>query len=131
MKRIISLLLAILTVCTLTLSMSGCGGASKSDIVGVWNYVGENDTWTYTFEVGQLYLYIYEDGTGNWYGKRQYSKDEAYHMNGFEWEIEGEYFVKGSTKYTIDGNSLYDNQGKLAFTKVSNDTSVDIEITVN
>ena len=129
MKKIISLLLSMLTVCTLALGMSGCGGASESAVVGVWNYVGESNPGTESFVTGQLYLYVYKDGTGDTYGKPRSMEDKApYHMNSFEWHIDGEYFVRGTTKYTIDGDSMYNKQGKLVYTKVSNDTSGDIDI---
>ena len=76
-------------------------------------------------------MYVYEDGTGDAYAIRKIS-NEGEHFNSFEWEIDGEYFVKKSknfdtTKYTIDGDSMLDKQGKIVFTKVSDNTSVDIE----
>lgn len=116
MKRIISLLLAILTVCTLTIGMSGCGGASKSAVVGVWEYVGENkDVFDHT-----VYMYVYEDGTGEMFSDGK--------QGDLKWEIDGEYFVRDSeTKYTIKDNGLYDRQGNKEYEKISNDTSVDIE----
>ena len=123
MKKIVSLLLAVIAVFTISIGMSGCG-VSKSAVIGVWNYVGEPDPWTSMFETGELYLYVYKDGTGDSYGKKKY--ENASHMNSFEWHIEGEYFVRGTVKYTIEGNSMYDKQGKRVYVKVSNDTSVDL-----
>lgn len=74
-------------------------------------------------------MYVYKDGTGDSYGRtRSMYNSETSHFNSFEWHINGEYFVRDSTKYTVDGDSMYDSQGKLIYTKVSNDTSVDIDI---
>lgn len=142
MKRIISLLLSILTIFTLVFAVSGCtnsdgvvdGGLSSDDVVGVWRFVGEEDPWTQNFVYGQLYMYVYKDGTRDMYGKDRPGMNppkEPRHMNASEWHIEGDYFVVGEEiKYTMDGDSLYDKQEKLTYVKVSDDTSVDIEITI-
>ena len=122
MKKIISLLLAILTICTLVVGMSGCG-TNKSDVIGVWKFVGERRISTYNLDT--LHMYVYEDGTGDFYGE---INKRPLHADSFEWCIDGEYFVLSSrTKYTIDQNVMYDKQGKKEYEKVSNDTSVDIE----
>ena len=131
MKRIISLLLTILTVCTLTIGISGCGGASKSAVVGVWKFVGDGNQSTSPYDLNNLYLYIYKDGTGDSYGKpraNMNNDNEPFHANAFTWEIEGEYLAFETNKYTVDGNVLYDKQGKKTYEKVSDDTSVDIDI---
>jgi len=115
MKKFISLLLATLTTCIFVLGMSGCGGASKSAVVGVWECNIENP-------FKGSYLYVYDDGTGD-----IYLPSDTGHCNNFEWSIDGEQFViQEATKHTIDGNYMYDKQGKLAYTKVSNNTSIDI-----
>ena len=134
MKRIISLLLTILTVCTLTIGISGCGGASQSAVVGVWKKADDPDTKTTSFINDELYIYVYKDGTGDYYAKQaSVSNENAEHFNSFEWEIDGEYFVEklanySPSKYTINGDTMLDKQGKEIFTKVSDDTSIDIEI---
>ena len=125
MKKITSLFLAILMLCSLTISLSGCG-VSESAVVGVWES-------TYTdynaYEAYIANMYIYKDGTGDWYGI--FTRSE--HMNAFTWEIEGEYLVikdsDGSVeKYTVSGDALLDSQGKTSFNKISNDTSVDVPL---
>lgn len=128
MKKIISLLLAILTICTLAVGMSGCG-TNKSDVVGVWKFVGDGNQGTSAFDLDTLHMYIYEDGTGDFYGKNWGMVEiKTFHANSFDWSIDGEYFVLSSgTKYTIDQNVMYDKQGKKKYEKISNDTSVDIE----
>ena len=123
MKKVVSVLLAVIAVCTITIGMTGCG-VSKSAVVGVWHYVGEGDPWTANFASGKLYLYVYKDGTGDSYGKQENGNGQ--HVNSFEWRIEGEYFVRGTVKYTIEGDCMYDKQGKHVYTKISNDTSVDL-----
>ena len=125
MKRIISILLITFLICTLIFSMSSCSNISKQDAIGVWKFVGEGNKWTELF-TGDIYLYVYKDGTGDFYCKRL--REEADHTNAFEWSIDGEYFNMDGTKFTIEGDSMYDKQGKLDYTKVSNNTSQDMDI---
>ena len=117
MKKFYSLLLAILTVCTLVLGMCGCGSASNSAVVGVWkSELQEKET----------YMYVYKDGTGDFYQYIFPIDPKPEHCNAFEWKIEGEYFAFGVQKFTVDGDSMYNKQGKIAYTKVSNDPSKDL-----
>lgn len=125
MKKIASLSLAIFIACSLMLSLSGCG-VSESAVIGVWEST-HTDYNAYHPYIANMY--IYKDGTGDWYG----SFSGADHLNAFTWEIEGEYLVikdsDGSVdKYTVNGDELLDSRGKTSFNKISNDTSVDVPL---
>lgn len=124
MKKVISFVLALV----LCFGLCACSNNdTKEDniekaLVGVWKAT-----------VGP-YIYIYKDGTCDYYGRAGTS--EVLHYNAFIWEIEGDYIVMkhdiaGSSrieKYTLSGETLLDKQGKVYATKLSSDTSVDIQI---
>lgn len=123
MKKAISILLVLVLV----LSLWACGSnTSASDYIGVWQNKG-------AVLDGYQYIYVYRDGTGDYYGTGV-TGGKYHHFNPFVWKIEGEYFVKesdgshGTTiyKYTLEGDRLLDKQGKVAFIRVSQDTSVDL-----
>ena len=129
MKRITSLSLAILMVCSLILSLSGCG-VSESAVIGVWESTGEYDG-PYLF--AQVQLYVYKDGTCDYRGS--WGASEA-HGDKSTWEIDGDYLVitgpEGEVKkYTIQNNSLLDSQENVAYTKISDDPSVDAPLKTN
>ena len=122
MRKTISILLMLVII----LGICACSNQEtsiKEDVVGIWCY---DET---------SFIYIYKDGTGDRYGITSQG-ESAHHYNSFTWEIENEYIVitsslAGSTrvsKYTLDGNSLLDKQGKVYATKHSSDTSVDINL---
>jgi len=124
MKKTIAMLLAVIMIMGMCVSLSACGD-NKDDYVGVWKL---EDRGTY-------YMYIYKDGTGDYY-------NAGYDYPGHKapplvWEVEDGYLVitdsdvYGGTiikKYTLSGNQLLDKQGKVYATKYSSDTSVDVPI---
>ena len=123
MKKIISLLLAVVMIACVCLSFCACSSIRKSDVVGVWKTEMEHPSY-------MDFVYIYKDGTGDQYGK---AIDKVSHHNSFEWEIEGEYFCfhysYGKTeKYTVKDGKMYDRQGNLAFVFCTSDTSKDVLI---
>ena len=128
MKKVIVILIALI-IC---LSMCACSNQKtnimeenniKEDVVGIWY-----------LEMGSI-IYIYKDGTCDYYGRTS-PGGPFQHYNPFTWEVEGEYIVlkkdlagtASVSKYTLDGNTLLDKQGKLYATKHSSDTSVDINL---
>ena len=124
MKKTIAMLLAVIMIMSMCVSLSACGD-NKDDYVGVWKL---EDTETY-------YMYIYKDGTGDYY-------DAGYYNPGHKapplvWEIEDGYLVikesdatfgDSVTKFTLSGNQLLDKQGKVYATKYRSDTSVDVPV---
>ncbi|MBR3611274.1 MAG: hypothetical protein IKL57_07460 [Oscillospiraceae bacterium] len=136
MKKVSAFILAL----TVLFSFVGCGNTEKakneqekSSVVGIWQNTSEDlDGYMYN----KVYMYVYESKTGDAYFMRE-SDEHGNHWNSFVWDIEEEYFVKelsvfGSTsivKYKIGEDVLYDNQNNVAYVKVSDDPTVDIEIT--
>lgn len=118
MKKLLALILTFVFCCSLF-----CSCISKSAVIGVW----ENEDKYSDYR----YMYIYKDGTVD------FSFDSmgvsSSHSNSGTWRIEGDYLVLessfGSTgKYTVKGNSLYNSRDKLAYTKVSDDPTVDMDL---
>lgn len=138
-----AIIVLLFTVLLLTLGLSSCVNSNKSsnhsnednqdannyineitqtDVVGVWKSANSKNH----------YLYIYKDGTADYYTTLQADQDFMYHKRKFSWHIEGEYLATSETyKYRIDGDCLYDSQERLEFTKFSSDTTVDIEYEYN
>ena len=94
----------------------------RQQYIGIWKCEDENE-----------YIYVYENGDGDYYGNGL--KGGNYHYNHFNWEIEGQYFVKRNigahggeviNKYELDGECLLNGQGKVVFRKYSNDPTIDI-----
>jgi len=116
MKRIISILLALVMIMGMCISLSACGN-SKDDYVGVWEIVDSSN-----YYCGD-YIYIYMDGTGDYYVSYE-------HRGSFTWGVEDKYLVINEdddvVKYTLSGNQLLDKQGNAYATKYSNDTSKDL-----
>ena len=118
MKKIISLLLVILMTGVLLISVTGCNSSSK--VIGIWKDATSSE---------DKYRYFYSDGTGDIYMKWWGETD---HFNSYTWEISGDMvsciYDTSVVKYTIKDDCLYDKQGKLAYEKVQDDTSVDLVI---
>ena len=122
MKRILSLILALAMCLGLCAALTACSTKNDSSkYVGVWKYADRDE-----------YMYIYEDGTGDFYGS--WMSDG--HYNSFTWEVEGDYLVRHYTKssggaaiakYTLEDDCLLDSQKKIAFRKHSTDTTVDVK----
>ena len=118
-KKLVLLLSVVLVMCGL---LCACG--SNSNYVGVWKNP----------DGGNGYMYVYEDGTGDYYGKL--STGDITHFNAFAWEVKGGYLVMTSSiagsehtiKYKLDGTSLLDSQGKVRYELYEKDTSVDWEV---
>ena len=136
MKKVSAFILAL----TVLFSFVGCGNTEeakneqeKLSVVGIWQDAsGDFDGYMYN----KVYMYVYESKTGDEYFMREIFDEHGEHWNSFVWDIEEEYFVKeqsifGSTsivKYKIGEKALYDNQNNVAYVKVSDDPTVDIEI---
>lgn len=146
MKKIISLLLAILTVCTLALGMSGCG---SSEFTGT--YMRKNTsrlhyivcpegtgTWLHDDEIeGDATLVIESGGKGRYYFTAydaSYYGDNYIIMDGeIDWEVVDEYlYVSGTVyfkdesgksielnkQYTLEGKTLVDTESpSIRYTK--------------
>ena len=136
MKKFLALALVIIIL----ISFGGRGETEPEEpetpnVVGIWQCVSD---YAYDHIYNKLYYYVYADGTGDAYFTQDKNTIYGKHYNLFVWRIEDAYFVKESnfmgtsiTKYTIDGDKMYDKQNKLAFTKVSDDPTIDIEITAD
>lgn len=125
MKKAIALTLALI----LCLSLCACGGGNNEEkYVGIWKLVNVDE---------ERYLYIFEDGTGNSYGRSGFD-DEPSHVNGFIWYLEDDYFVIESStagnvsinKYSLSENglSLLNSQKKVWAEWYDADTSVDVPL---
>ena len=127
MKKTIAMLLAVIMIMSMCVSLSACGN-NKNDYVGVWKK--PSGYYDYKGDIIYNYMYIYKDGTGDFY-------HNGSHGSPFTWEVEDDYLVitdsniNGGTiikKYTLSGNQLLDKQGKVYATKYSSDTSVDVSL---
>lgn len=124
MKKLLALILAIIIL----ISFGGCAKENdEAQIIGVWLHLKSN--WD-----GDFYYYFYEDGTGDVYGTTA-TEEYPHHFNAFTWKIEDDYLVMESwgftysiSKYSMEDSEMYNNRNELAFTKVSDDPTVDIEI---
>ena len=125
MKKLI--VLGLVLVLCLGL-FAGCG--KKDDLIGVWLAEGRESNGK------EIYMYLYSDGTGDGYlfGYDFETLGDAWgHCNSCTWTVEKGYLVQEDAifssiiKYKISKNELYDSQGKLAYTKVSNDPTKDIK----
>lgn len=119
MKKAVLLILALL----MCLSLCACGGGNnEAEYVGIWKLVNTDK---------EIYLYIYEDGTGDLY-------KGSGHFNSFVWHLEDGYFVYedsvgGGThisKYTLNEkeHSLLNSQKKVWAEWYDADTSVDVPL---
>lgn len=135
MKKLLAFVLAMIML----VSFAGCGITENKEfeesempnVVGIWQL----EDAVYGGSYNKEYLYIYEDATGDTYFT--FDDDVLYgkHYNNFVWNIEDNYFVIESfgnvRKYKIEGDNMYDKQKKLFAVKVSEDTTIDIEITAD
>ena len=134
MKKALSLIL-VLVLC---LSLCACGSNNSnenekssnedknSEYVGIWKPVVSGK---------YAYLYIYKDGTGDYY-KEEYHAGNYSHYNRFTWEVSDGYLAKqdgceawlnGTEKFLLKDNCLLDSQGKVVYQRYSSDPSVDIK----
>ena len=116
MRKIVKVLAVVLVF---VICLSFCGCVSKSDVVGKWERVKDDDY--------SPYLYFYKNGTYDYSGTGQSSGGTWELKNG---EIVTEYSYIGNVmiiSYIISGDKLTDQQGNVLYTKISDDTSVDVE----
>ncbi|MBE6981425.1 MAG: hypothetical protein E7437_03780 [Ruminococcaceae bacterium] len=121
MKKCISIMLALVMVVGMCVSFSACSD-EKDAYVGIWQLE----------EAKNYYIYIYEDGTGDYYST---SYGHSGHHDYFDWKIKDGYLVIeepdgmfGSfiTTLKLSGKQLFDKQGDLYASKYSSSTSKDV-----
>lgn len=123
MKKTIAGVLLICLLLSSVFAFTGC--SSSKNVVGVWKATSWPD-----YAPIYMYMYLYSDGTGDFYGPEFNEIDNTDHRNAFEWSCRGDVFqIDGrSDKYTVKDGKMYNKQGGVEYTLVSIDTSVDIPI---
>ena len=127
MKRLLMGVMIICFVLGSVLPFAGCSSTKEvhANVIGVWKV----ESYPYYLTMC-MYMYIYSDGTGDFYGHEFNNKANIYHGNSFEWSCSGDVFqIDGrADKFTVKDGKMYDKQGKVQYTLVSTNTSVDIPI---